>query len=356
MAIRQLSLTDFRNLVSSTIDFDARLNLIQGDNGSGKTSLLESIYVLCQARSFRGNQLRECIRHGRKGFLLFGRFDGFRAGLSRTRDKLDIRIDGEPVPRRSALVRRTPINIVNADSFLLIDGAPARRRAWLDWVLFHVEPEYPEAWRRFQHALRQRNRLLKDARDYALIDYWDQHLAEPSTWLQDKRRETCAALREIIEREMHPVLGGLPLEIEYRQGWRADGELLEVLGEDRQRDRRAGYTHSGIHRDDIVMTSGGVPLDAVLSRGQGKRVCLALILGVLRLVDRRSGQSVILLVDDLNSELDPAAREQVLRQLVEMPLQLFISNIDSSWPDPLVAKDCQVFHVEHGTIKPRISD
>ncbi len=133
MAIRQLSLTDFRNLKSATLDFDRGLNLVSGDNGAGKTSLLEAIFVLCQARSFRSNQLRQCIRHDKSGFLLFGRFDGFKAGLARHDDKTEIRIDGEVIRRRSELVKRSPIQIVNADSFVLIDGSPAMRRAFLDW-------------------------------------------------------------------------------------------------------------------------------------------------------------------------------------------------------------------------------
>ena len=90
MSIRQLSLTDFRNLRSTTLDFDADVNLISGENGSGKTSLLESIYVLCQADSFRSHQLRQCVCHGKSGFLLFGRFTDFKAGLSKTDKKLDL--------------------------------------------------------------------------------------------------------------------------------------------------------------------------------------------------------------------------------------------------------------------------
>jgi len=155
MTIRQLSLTDFRNLRSTTLDFDPRLNLIVGKNGSGKTSLLESIYVLCQAHSFRTHQLRQCIQHGEPNFLLFGRFDDFKAGLSRSFSKLEIHVNGEAVKRRSELVRRAPVSVVNADSFALIEGSPQKRRAFLDWCLFHVEHSYADAWAEFQHALRR---------------------------------------------------------------------------------------------------------------------------------------------------------------------------------------------------------
>ena len=353
MGIRQLSLTDFRNLKSTTLDFDSSLNLVCGANGAGKTSLLEAIYVLCQAHSFRTHQLKQCVRHGREGFLLFGRFDGFKAGLAKRERRLEIHIDGEVVKRRSELVRRAPINIVNADSFALIDGAPQKRRAYLDWCLFHVEHDYADNWARFQHALKQRNRLLKSRQDLDLIDYWDRHLIEPSLRLQDRRADYCRQLQGLMQHELSEVLQGIPLRLEYRPGWPDDIELGEALRQNRERDIRLGYTGQGIHRDDLVMTTEGRPVGEVLSRGQSKRLCLALLIAVLKLVDRGHQGRIILLIDDLHSELDAEAQALVYRLLEQLDLQLFISNIDCSIPAPLEAKDLRMFHVEHGIIKPR---
>jgi len=354
MAIRQLSLTDFRNLKSTTLDFDRRFNLVSGDNGSGKTSLLEAVFVLCQAQSFRSHQLKQCINHDKKGFLLFGRYDDFKAGLSRTADKLEIRVDGETVKRRSDLVKKAPVNIVNADSFVLVEGAPARRRAFLDWCLFHVEHSYADSWRKFQHALKQRNRLLKTRRDLHLLDYWDTHLLESSSSLFSLRREYTDRLRRIIYEDYGELLEGLPLEIEYRQGWPADESLEQSLQRCRERDIQSGFTSVGVHRDDLELTSDERPVGAVLSRGQSKRVCLALFLATLEIVNRQRDSGVILLIDDLHSELDAGAQKQVYRQLSAMDLQLFISNIDGAVPEGIGAKEFKWFHVEHGIIRPRI--
>ena len=353
MAISQLSLTDFRNLRSTTLDFDSRFNFISGDNGSGKTSLLEAIYVLCQAHSFRTHQLKQCINHDKSGFLLFGRFDDHKAGLAKNDRKLEIHVNGESIKRRSELVRKTPINIVNADSFVLLDGAPQKRRAFIDWCMFHVEPDYAEQWRLFQHALRQRNRLLKSRQDIKLLDYWDQHLIEPSLNLSKMRRDYCQKLQAVVETELCEILSGISLELEYQPGWPDDLSLLDATRSNRERDIRSGFTNAGIHRDDLSFISQGKNASEILSRGQSKRLCLALLLAVLKVVSKSRQNRIILLIDDLNSELDINAKNIVYQQLVDMDLQMFISNIDSPVPEAISGKESKLFHVEHGIIRPQ---
>lgn len=352
MAIRQLSLTDFRNLRSTTLEFDAHVNLISGDNGSGKTSLLESIYVLCQADSFRSHQLRQCVCHGKSGFLLFGRFADFKAGLAKSDKKLEIHVNGEVIKRRSELVRRVPVQIVNANSFALIDGPPQQRRSFIDWCLFHVEQSYAENWLELRHALKQRNRLLKSRRDLQLLDYWDEHLVIPSTKLYQMRHRQCESLRELLSSEFSDLLHDIPVEIEYRRGWSDDVDLKDALATQRERDVHSGFTNSGIHRDDLLFTTQGIKATEVLSRGQSKRLCLALLMAALQLVSRGTGKRIILLIDDLQSELDSGAQQRVYQKLAAMDLQLFVSNINTGPPEGL-AKDFKMFHVEHGTIKPR---
>lgn len=352
MAISQLSLTDFRNLRSTTLDFDSGLNLVCGDNGSGKTSMLEAIFVLCQAQSFRTHQLKQCVNRDKNGFLLFGRFHGHKAGISKNEQKLEIHVDGEAVKRRSDLVRRAPINIVNANSFELIDGAPQNRRRFLDWCLFHVEPDYADQWVAFQHALRQRNRLLKSRRDLKTLDYWDEHLLAPSLEISRMRRHYSEALEKIVHTELAELVDGLELGLEYRPGWGAR-RLADTLRRNRERDLHAGFTQYGIHRDDLRFESEQKLASEVLSRGQGKRLCLALLIGLLKLVGRAGQKQIILLIDDLHSELDLAAQTHIYQQLGGLDLQLFVSNIEARFPAAFDAKDVKMFHVEHGIIKPR---
>jgi DNA replication and repair protein RecF len=354
VAIRQLSLTDFRNLRSTTLEFDSRVNLISGENGSGKTSLLESLYVLCQADSFRTHQLRQCINHQKSSFLLFGKFADFKAGLSKSSQKLDIHVNGEAIKRRSELVKRVPVLILNTDSFALIDGAPQQRRTFIDWCLFHVEQSYAQIWNEYRHALRQRNRLLKTKRDLQLLAYWDEHLVGPSRSLHEMRRRQCDELEKILHTEFGELLADIPIEMEYRRGWPEGVDIAEALVAQKQRDIHSGFTNSGIHRDDLLFTSGGIKAGQVLSRGQSKRLCLALLMASLRMVGAKTGKRIILLIDDLHSELDIKAQRRIYQKLIELDLQLFISNIDDRLPDGLLVKEFKMFHVEHGTIRPRI--
>jgi len=353
MAISQLSLTDFRNLKSTTVDFHPSFNLVSGDNGSGKTSLLEAIYVLCQACSFRTHQLKQCINHEKGSFLLFGRFDDFKAGLSRSGKKLEIRIDGKTIQRRSELVRRSPVNIVNADSFELISGSPQSRRKFLDWCLFHVEHDYAQNWIKFKHALRQRNKLLKSRQDLKLLDYWDQHLIEPSLEISKLRQRYSLELESMLQELTRGMLEGIPVSLAYQQGW-TDGEALALsLEKTRERDIKTGFTNIGIHRDDLKLTTNGIPVIETLSRGQSKRLCLALLLSALKLVNDSCQSQIILLIDDLHSELDEQARNKVYQQLLGLDLQLFVSNINTDIAEGIRGKEFKMFHVEHGIIKPQ---
>ena len=355
MSISQLSLTDFRNLQSITLDFHPSINLISGDNGSGKTSLLEAIFILCQARSFRTHHLKKSIKHGKNSFLLFGRFSDYKAGLSKSGDKFDIRVNGETIKRRSILVNKTPINIVNADSLNLITGSPQQRRQYLDWCMFHVEHSYSKYWQQYQHALKQRNKLLKSKKDLNLLDYWDDYLIQPSLVLQSYRKTYCGEIERHIKSGMPGLLADVDISLEYQQGWHSSMSLQEALNKNREKDARAGFTHAGIHRDNLQILADGYPAVDVLSRGQLKRLSLALFIAALKILKQKSDRQLILLVDDLRAEMDESAQGKVYETLLEIGLQLFISNIESDVPEAIRGKDFKMFHVEHGMIKPRKS-
>ena len=351
MSISQLSLTDFRNLKSTTLDFHPSINLISGNNGAGKTNLLESIHVLCQACSFRTHQLKHCISHDKSSFMLFGRFNGYKVGLLKAEKKLEIKINGDPVGKRSTLVSKTPVNIVNADSFDLVIGSPEERRKYLNWCLFHVEQDYSEYWAHYRHALKQRNQLLKNRRDLKLLDYWNQYLVEPSQEIRQYRKHYTGFINKQLIELFPELLKDTHITLQYIQGWPEDIDLLQCLEGSRDKDIKAGYTNHGIHRDNLQIMANGLPAGQVLSRGQMKRLCLALIVVGLKIVREKSNKKVILLIDDLRSELDEEAQNNVYSKLIKIGLQLFVTNIKNNIPAALQRKEFKMFHVEHGMIK-----
>ena len=353
MSICQLSLTNFRGLKSTTLDFHPHINLITGNNGSGKTSLLESINVIAQACSFQTHRLKNCISHSDQQLLLFAKFENYKVGLSKTQTKLDIKINGEVVKKRSVLVKKTPASIVNADSFNLITGSPSLRRSFIDWCLFHVEHEYAGYFSQFKHALKQRNAILKSRKDIDMIDYWNSYLIEPSLKIRDLRKKYTDLINYMLKNELNDLLGDVSLDLEYEQGWPIDKSLEDSIKDSKSRDVKSGFTNYGIHRDNIKINSNGISASDVLSRGQQKRLCIALQIALLKIVKTNTGKSIILLIDDIASELDENSQKLAFEYLFEIDVQVFITNIDSAIPKPLRHKEFKMFHVEHGIITPR---
>lgn len=353
MSLRQFSLTDFRNLQSTTLDFHPRLNLLYGANGSGKTSLLEAIHINCQAQSFRQHQLKKCIKHGSDRFLLFGKFDSHKAGISRSDSKQEIRVNGESVNKQSELVRLKPVKVFNAETFQLLSGPPEVRRKYLDWCLFHVEHSYGDNWLKFRHALKQRNKLLKDRRNLQLLDYWDDYLVDPSQALCDSRKKYCDKISSLMASDLNQLFGDLNVTIDYKLGWDDSLDLLCALKNNKEKDIRAGFTGQGVHRDNIVILSDGRPAKDVLSRGQLKRLTIVLLIAALKIVAEHNEYPIILLIDDLKAEMDEKSEEVIYSALSCLDLQVFITNIREGVPEALKGKDFKMFHVEHGMIKPQ---
>lgn len=349
----QLSLTNFRGLKSATLDFHPQINLITGNNGSGKTSLLESIYVICQAYSFRTHQLKNCATHNNNQFLLFSKFSDYKVGLSKSNEKLKIKINGDSVKKRSQLATRTPIAIVNADSFDLVTGSPELRRRYIDWCLFHVEQDFAKNWVQFKYALKQRNSILKSKKDLNMVDYWDSYLSEPSIAIQAFRKKYSEIIFDLLSSKFKNLIGEVRLNLQYEQGWPTGKTLKQSMNESRSRDIKSGFTHCGIHRDNLKLTTNGLPVVQVLSRGELKKLCIALQVSLLEIVKSRSSRPMILLVDDIASELDSKSQVIVFENLLDRGIQLFISNIETSIPEPLQDKEFKMFHVEHGIISPR---
>jgi DNA replication and repair protein RecF len=359
MSLSRITVTAVRNLHPVTLHPSPRINLLYGANGSGKTSLLEAIHLLGLARSFRSTRLLPVIQHEQPACTVFGQVLSAEGGVRQlgvSRDKqgeLLIRIDGQSARSAAQLAEALPLQLINPDSFRLLEGAPKIRRQFLDWGVFHVEPRFLPAWQRLQTALRQRNSWLRrgtlDAPSQAA---WDRELCLASEDIDGYRRAYILVLKPVFERTLSELLELEGLTLSYYRGWDKDKSLGQVLQASVMRDQQLGHTQAGPQRADLRLKLGAHNAAEILSRGQQKLVVCALRIAQGHLLDQARRGRCIYLVDDLPSELDEQHRQALCRLLEELHCQVFITCVDQDllkdgWrTDTPVA----VFHVEHGRI------
>jgi DNA replication and repair protein RecF len=359
MALTRFMVTAVRNLQPVTLSPSPRINILSGDNGSGKTSVLEAIHLLGLARSFRSTRLMPVIQHEQSGCTVFGHVqlaDGRQSNLGISRDRqgeFQIRIDGQNARSASQLAETLPLQLINPDSFRLLEGAPKIRRQFLDWGVFHVEHKFLPAWQRLQKALRQRNSWLRHGTlDAASQAAWDRELCLASDEIDGYRRAYIQALKPVFEKTLSELVELEGLTLSYYRGWDKDRELSDVLSTSLSRDQQLGHTQAGPQRADLRLRLGQHNAAEILSRGQQKLVVCALRIAQGHLLNQAKHGQCIYLVDDLPSELDEHHRRALCCLLEDLHCQVFITCVDhellrEGWrTDTPVA----MFHVEHGSI------
>lgn len=351
MHLSSLDIVDLRNLESVQLDPAPGLNWLYGANGSGKTSVLEAIHLLARGRSFRSATLAPLIRDGahRLRVVATTAEPEHRFGVERSRGAWLGRIDGEDCRRVSEFARRLPLVLVDPQNHFLIEGPPAERRSFLDWLMFHVEQGYLEAWRRYQRGLRQRNAALRDAQPPSVLDAVEASMAEAAVRVDRSRERWVDVLAHWLQKVQHELDFDVPaLELEYRPaGLEADG-YLAVWRRHRDRDRALGHTRDGPHRAELAVRSAGRMVANRFSRGQMKLAALLLKLAVLAL-EQAQGLTPLLLLDDPVSELDRRHLAALLAWLPRLPSQIWVTAVDA---EPAV--EARRFHVEQGKIRPMV--
>ncbi|MFC0267044.1 DNA replication/repair protein RecF [Kushneria aurantia] len=361
MPLDRLHFQGLRNLVPLEWQPDAHVNLIFGDNGSGKTSLLEGLHILGMGRSFRTRQLKSAIGHDAAALTLFGRLAGsppLPLGVERRRDSetLSLRMAGERLERVAELARQLPVQLINPDAFRLIEGAPAARREFLDWGVFYVEADFFDIWRRVRRSLKHRNALLRHDRiDEQSLALWSRELARWSEALDAMRSDWMARFVEVFEPTLRELVDLPELSLRYYRGWDRQRRLEEVLSDGLATDRQMKFTQQGPQRADLRLRVGRHPAAEVLSRGQQKLVVSALKLAQGRLLEAESERRCLYLIDDLAAELDDRHRRAFCRLLEQMNCQTFLTGIDPAALDGYWDPSTSVtrFHVTQGRLAHR---
>jgi DNA replication and repair protein RecF len=351
MALIALQIEQFRCLERVELSLDPHFNLFVGPNASGKTSLLEAMFFLGRGRSFRSRRLERMIRQGQPSFLVVGRVDeGQRQitlGVRGSREGTEIRVGGAPAESAADLAAHFPPQVIDPEVHKLLEEGPARRRRFLDWGVFHVEPRFMPAWQRYHRTLRQRNAALKQPGDPGLVSVWDQELAETGELVGQARQAYLDQLAPFLA-DMGRRLLGLEVALAHHRGWNAEDTLLAALGHSRERDQKYGTTHVGPHRADVAVRVEGHLARERVSRGQQKLLAAAMILAQLSLQEAQAPGRAALLLDDPAAELDPTNLQRLVGVVRELHCQLFVTSLRQDLPGFGTAG--RLFHVEQGRV------
>ncbi|HEY8683324.1 MAG TPA: DNA replication/repair protein RecF [Rhodanobacter sp.] len=355
MRLEQLRIHGLRCLTDPSIALDPTINVFVGANGAGKTSILEAVFLLSHARSFRNGAKEALLQRGAPQLSIFAEIRHAdervcRLGLGRDGARWEAKADGVNVAI-GQLVRECAVVCFEPGSHALIAGAAEERRRYLDWGVFHVEHDFLPCWRRYQRALKQRNSLLRSSAAPAdeLFAPWELELAQSAQQIDRQRRAYLDLLRPKLLASIAGVLPELgALDLRYRRGWSEGCDLAQQLRDQRGRDMARGHTTLGAHRADWSIAFEHAPLREHLSRGQEKLTALACMLAQAELYAQCHGEWPIVCLDDLASELDQGHQAAVVAQLASAHAQVLLTGTDV--PQSLQTLASRVFHVEQGQL------
>jgi DNA replication and repair protein RecF len=353
--LSRLEVRDVRIVQEVSLRPHPSLSVITGGNGAGKTSLLEAIHVLGTGRSFRSREVDTLVRWGCRELSVFAEAQGAdgevrRLGIVKGGSDARARVDGRPLEGIAPVARLLPLATFGPETIDVVDGPPERRRALMDWALFHVEPRYGDSVLRYRRALRQRNAVLRGEGSRQEARVWEVDLCGEGTRVDEMRAGYSDAVLPYVADAL-ASLSPLDLRLVYRRGWPASETLQQALDRGWGTDVTRGWTGSGPHLADLSLQVGGRSARDTLSRGEKKALAAALVLGHVEFLLAAGPGRPILLADDFASELDDRARAWFLRRALATGCQLVFSLLAGetlTLPDSL---EHAVFQVERGEVR-----
>ena len=327
------------------------VNVIVGENGAGKTSVLEAVHILATGRSHRCRSLSEVRRQGGGRLAVRARIESGGSTsvieVEQQGSKTQISVGRQLVRAASALVNHLPVVVFDVASGDLVEGGPKLRRRWLDRTLLHTHPGFLDVWMAYHRALRQRNAGLGFKQNSSAAGAFDDLLIQAAERLSRLRWEAFNGLNKEVSQFAERHLG-LKLDMTFQPGHPETDEPGLWLKERRAIDLSMGCTQQGPHRADLDVRLEAGAARRFASRGQAKRIALAMVMGQVAYIRSQSRKTPLLLVDDLPAELDAESQGMALGALRGLGAQIFLTTTEAGRIQP--SADFKRFHVKRGAL------
>jgi DNA replication and repair protein RecF len=357
MYLNSLYIDNVRNLKSASFSPEKGVNYLYGENGSGKTSILEAIYLLSTGRSFRTHLSKELINWHSDQFII--RSDFFNhtptkqtVGIIKSRiSNSQIRLNREDVNSSAELARLLPVNVIHPDMHELIRGGPSNRRKFIDWGVFHVKQSFFTSWKRYQFCLKQRNELLKRTLSQKEFDAWTVELSLAGEEIHNDRCNYINTIKPIFKQWCDSLGLDAKINLKYKSGWGdiKNESLLSALEKSKNTCIRYKTTSVGPHRSDLQISYEGVEAKKSVSRGEQKLLVHALIFSQIELYNLKNSSPAVILCDDPEAELDGTHKKLFFQSLRTLGGQCYITGNE---PKTLASKESDaLFHVKHGKVQ-----
>jgi DNA replication and repair protein RecF len=358
MSLLRLDIYNVRNIQNESIIPCPAINFIYGENASGKSSLIEAIYILGRAKSFRSATIRSVINFAHNHLIVSAQTlqangNNLHLGIQVEEDSKSFcsRINQHPTQKKSDLAYALPLQLIHSKSYELLDAGPQGRREFLDWGVFNDEMQFLPVWRRFKKALLQRNSLLK-TRQFEQLNVWDKELVYYGKIIHSYRQRYLEKVKPVFIEIINRFLALDEIDLRLISGWDSSKEFHHVLAENIDRDTFYGFTHSGPHRGDFQLLVNKKSARDYVSRGQLKLLIIGLKLAQVQLLANENNNMGCILMDDFAAELDVINRAKLLNHLSEMQCQVFITTAEvADFGDLSRTQNYKMFHVEQGSIK-----
>ena len=359
MILEKLSIINYKNIASATLELSPKINCFIGQNGVGKTNVLDAIYFLSFCHSANNPIDSQVIMHGQEFFMLEGTYNEnlqIYCGMKRGTKK-HFKRNKKEYKRLSEHIGLIPVVVVAPSDTLLIDGGSEERRRLMDMVISQYDRSYIDAMNRYNKALQQRNVLLKQEEEpnIEVISLFEEQMAEEGEKIYKLRKAFVEELIPIFQR-IHETISENREQVSLNYVSHCQrGPLLEVIQRDRFKDRALGYSLHGIHRDDLEFMLGGHPMKREGSQGQNKTFVIALKLAQFDFLKRTNSRTTpLLLLDDIFDKLDAQRVEQIVKLVAGDDFgQIFITDTNRDHLDQILSAsshDYKIFHVDNGEI------